>query len=152
VSAKMIRVTITEFLDFPSTWQSVPWNKTVRQTSKGREIRTTRSLRRSADKHQVRLAALQQPPKPRGMLGCRMQFTEPEYSEIMPSSRPITLHYRLSVCSQVTSWDHALPMNQKPGNTFQCRVISYWLLNPAWYCNGVSEFHRDMLKRTMSTS
>jgi hypothetical protein len=34
VLAKVIRVTITEFLDFPSTWQSVPWNKIVRQTSK----------------------------------------------------------------------------------------------------------------------
>jgi hypothetical protein len=101
---------------------------------------------------QVRLAALQQPPKPRGLLGCRVQFAEPEYSEIMPSSRPITLHYRLPVCNQVTFWDRALPMKQKQGNTVQCRVISYWLLNPAWYCNRVSEFHRDMLKRWMSTS
>jgi hypothetical protein len=58
VLANVLRVTITEFLDVPSQRQSVPWFKTVRQTSKGYDFRITRSLRRSADNYQVRFDRL----------------------------------------------------------------------------------------------
>jgi hypothetical protein len=58
VLAKVLRVTITGFLGVPSQWQSVPWVKTVRQTSKGHEIRISRSSRRSADKLSSKIGRL----------------------------------------------------------------------------------------------